>query len=216
MDKIKKLLLGNKSWAQECLADDPDFFKRLADVQQPEFLWISCSDSRVSADTVTNTRPGEIFVHRNVANMVVPTDFNLLTVLEYAVHYLHVKHIVVCGHYGCGGVKAAMTKESYGLINAWLHNIKDVRAQHEQELLTLTDPQSRFDRLVELNVCAQTWNLARTWSVQSAWAKRQAPDLHGWVYDIRTGQLKPLLHLPAGSQVGDHYQFDAPQNLIPS
>lgn len=208
MKSYEKLLLENKAWAQEKLADDQEYFHRLADLQTPEFLWIGCSDSRVPANEITGTTPGEIFVHRNVANMVVHTDLNLLTVLDYAVHHLKVKHIIVCGHYGCGGVKASMTKHNFGIINKWLRNIKDVYRIHQQEIDVLSSEQARVDRMVELNVIEQVMNLAKTSIVQKAWKESHAPHLHGWVYGLNDGLIKPLFDLPAGSHIDPIYEFD--------
>lgn len=208
MKSYEKLLLENKAWAQEKLADDQEYFHRLADLQTPEFLWIGCSDSRVPANEITGTTPGEIFVHRNVANMVVHTDLNLLTVLDYAVHHLKVKHIIVCGHYGCGGVKASMTKHNFGIINKWLRNIKDVYRIHQQEIDVLSSEQARLDRMVELNVIEQVMNLAKTSIVQKAWKESHTPHLHGWVYGLDDGLIKPLFDLPAGSHIDPIYEFD--------
>jgi carbonic anhydrase len=208
MKSYEKLLLENKAWAQEKLADDQEYFHRLADLQTPEFLWIGCSDSRVPANEITGTTPGEIFVHRNVANMVVHTDLNLLTVLDYAVHHLKVKHIIVCGHYGCGGVKASMTKHNFGIINKWLRNIKDVYRIHQQEIDVLSSEQARVDRMVELNVIEQVMNLAKTSIVQKAWKESHTPHLHGWVYGLNDGLIKPLFDLPAGSHIDPIYEFD--------
>lgn len=207
MKSYEKLLLENKAWAAEKIAVDPDFFNRLTHLQTPEFLWIGCSDSRVPANEITGTQPGEIFVHRNVANMVVHTDLNLLSVLQYAVEVLKVKHIIVCGHYGCGGVLAAMTNNSYGIINKWLRNIKDVYRFHQEELENLPADQ-RSDRLVELNVQEQVMNLAKTSIVQKAWKERQHPNLHGWVYGLNNGLIKPIFELPAGTHLDHIYEFD--------
>src|SRR5215217_1537033 len=163
MYSYEKLLLENKAWAAEKIQDDPEYFERLAQLQSPEFLWIGCSDSRVPANEITGTQPGEIFVHRNVANLVVNTDVNLLSVLDYAVTHLKVKHVIVCGHYGCGGVKAAMTNHDYKMVlNMWLRNIKDVYRLHREELDTHEDEEKKFDRLVELNVQEQVMHLAKT------------------------------------------------------
>lgn len=208
MYSYEKLLLENKAWAQEKLADDPDYFNRLAHLQTPEFLWIGCSDSRVPANEITGTQPGEIFVHRNVANMVVHTDLNLLTVLDYAVNHLQVQHVIVCGHYGCGGVKAAMTKHNFGIINKWLRNIKDVYRIHEEELNAMPDEESRTDRLVELNVIEQVSNLAKTSIVQKAWVHNKRPDLHGWVYGLKDGLINPVFEMKAGSRMNEIYEFD--------
>lgn len=208
MKSFEKLLLENKAWAQERVHDNPEYFKRLENIQTPEFLWIGCSDSRVPANQITGTEPGEIFVHRNIANMVVHTDLNLLSVLEYAVVYLKVKHIIVCGHYGCGGVKASMNSHSYGIINKWLRNIKDVYRIHREEIDVLQDENARADRLVELNVREQVLNLAKTSIVQKAWQNEQRPDLHGWVYGLKDGILKPVFHMPASSRIDPLYEFD--------
>ena len=204
----EKLLLENKAWAAEKVADDPNFFNRLANLQTPEFLWIGCSDSRVPANEITGTRPGEIFVHRNVANMVVHTDLNLLTVLEYAVNHLKVRHVIVCGHYNCGGVKASMTKHNFGIINKWLRNIKDVYRFHREELDGIADEEKRADRLVELNVQEQVMNLAKTSIIQKAWAKEQRPHLHGWVYGLKDGLIKPVFEMQAGTHIDNLYEFD--------
>src|SRR5919205_971723 len=170
MHSYEKLLLENKAWASEKVADDPEYFKRLADIQKPEFLWIGCSDSRVPANEITNTQPGEIFVHRNIANLVIHTDVNLLSVLDYAGNHLKVKHVIVCGHYGCGGVKAAATKQDFKyVLNMWLRHIKDVYYLHRDELDAIRDEEVKTDRLVELNVQMQVANLAKTSIIQRAW-----------------------------------------------
>jgi len=208
MKVYEKLLLENKAWASEKVADDPDYFNRLADIQTPEFLWIGCSDSRVPANEITGTQPGEIFVHRNVANMVVHTDLNLLTVLEYAVHHLKVKHVIVCGHYGCGGVKASMTQHNFGIINKWLRNIKDVYRYHRDEIDSIKDEESRVNRMVELNVQEQVMNLAKTSIIQKAWKQNQFPHLHGWVYGLKDGLIKPVFEMPAGTHIDPLYEFD--------
>ena len=208
MKVYEKLLLENKAWASEKVADDPDYFNRLADIQTPEFLWIGCSDSRVPANEITGTQPGEIFVHRNVANMVVHTDLNLLTVLEYAVHHLKVKHVIVCGHYGCGGVKASMTQHNFGIINKWLRNIKDVYRYHRDEIDNIKDEESRVNRMVELNVQEQVMNLAKTSIIQKAWKQNQFPHLHGWVYGLKDGLIKPVFEMPAGTHIDPLYEFD--------
>ena len=199
MNPYDKLLLENKAWAQEMVEDDPDYFNRLAQLQTPEFLWIGCSDSRVPANQITGTKPGEIFVHRNIANLVIHTDVNLLSVLDYAVNHLKVKHVIVCGHYGCGGVKAAMSNHDYNhLLNMWLRNIKDVYRYYEEELTAIADEEARTDRLVELNVQEQVLKLAKTSIIQRAWKNRDAPTLHGWVYGLKDGLLKSLLELQPG------------------
>ena len=208
MNQYEKLLLENKAWAAEKIADDPDFFNRLANLQTPDFLWIGCSDSRVPANEITGTAPGEIFVHRNVANMVVHTDLNLLTVLEYAVNHLKVKHVIVCGHYGCGGVKAATTQHNFGIINKWLRNIKDVYRFYRAELDQIGEEEKRFDRLVELNVREQVMNLAKTSIIQKAWAHEQRPHLHGWVYGLKDGLIKPVFEMEPGTHIDSLYEFD--------
>lgn len=207
MLSYEKLLLENKAWAAEKIADDPEFFKRLSKIQTPEFLWIGCSDSRVPANEITGTQPGEIFVHRNVANMVVHTDLNLLTVLDYAVNYLKVKHVIVCGHYGCGGVKASMSQHNYGIINKWLRNIKDVYRFHREELEAIANDDDRTNRLVELNVQEQVMNLAKTSIIQKSWKYNQAPDLHGWVYGLHNGLIKPVFEMKAGTHLDNLYEF---------
>jgi carbonic anhydrase len=188
--------------------EDPDFFKRLSSLQRPEYLWIGCSDSRVPANQITGTMPGEVFVHRNVANLVVHTDLNLLTVVEYAVEVLGVQHIIVCGHYGCGGIRAAMTSTDFGLINTWLRNIKDVYRIHRAELDAIPDDDARARRLAELNVLEQVDNLAKTTCIQGAWRKYGRPHLHGWVYGLDNGLLKELIEVPAGSVIDPLYQLD--------
>ncbi|MFM9051388.1 MAG: carbonic anhydrase [Bacteroidota bacterium] len=208
MHSYQKLLLENKAWAQEKVLDDPEYFSRLALIQKPEFLWIGCSDSRVPANEITGTQPGEIFVHRNIANMVVHTDLNLLSVLEYAVHHLKVKHVIVCGHYGCGGVKAAMTHHNLGIINKWLRNIKDVYRFHRQEIDAIADADLKIDRMVELNVEEQVMNLAKTSIIQRAWKHEQRPHLHGWVYGLDNGLIKPICEMPAGTHIQDIYEYD--------
>jgi len=208
MDGYKKLLLANKAWVKDKLEVREDYFLRLADDQQPEFLWIGCSDSRVPSEDITGAEPGELFVHRNVANLVIPTDFNMLSVLQYAVEVLEVEHVIVCGHYNCGGVKNAMLHRDFGLINKWLWHIKDVYHLHRAELDAIADDEGRYRRLVELNVTEQVWNLARTSIVQAAWYNRRPLCLHGWVYDLHTGYLKDLLLLTPETQVEDIYRFD--------
>lgn len=207
----EKLLTKNKAWATEKLLDDPNYFTRLENLQEPDFLWIGCSDSRVPADQITGTQPGEIFVHRNIANMVISTDSNMLSVLQYAVEVLKVKHIIVCGHYGCGGVKAATKQHYYGIINGWLNNIKDVYQMYRTELDKMDDNQ-KVDRLVELNVIEQVKNLSKTAIVQGAWQKEQRPHLHGWVYSLHDGIIKPVFEMPADTEIDPLYGFG---NLFP-
>lgn len=192
METYKNLLAGNKKWVQEKLSQDPKFFERLAKGQSPEVLWIGCSDSRVPANEITGTNPGEIFVHRNIANMVVHSDMNMLSVLDYAVNILKVKHVIVCGHYGCGGVKAAMSNEQYGLVDNWLRHIKDVYRLHGQELDSIGDEEQRFNRFAELNVIEQVFDLTKTSIIQNAWRSRNLPMVHGWIYDLQTGIIQDL------------------------
>lgn len=208
MRDIDQLLLANKAWSEGRHSEDPNYFKRLSGTQTPKYLWIGCSDSRVPAETVTGTTPGEIFVHRNIANMVVHTDLNLLSVLEYAVKYLKVEHVIVCGHYGCGGVAASLTNNSFGIINKWLRSIKDVHRIYADEIDASSDPEVRLNRLVEFNVREQVQNLAKTSLIQSAWKDRQGPTLHGWVYGLDNGLINPLCELQYDSEVDPLYRFD--------
>lgn len=191
MAEIRQLFARNRAWAENQTAQDPEFFQRLSRLQVPKYLWIGCSDSRVPANEIVGMAPGELFVHRNIANVVVHTDFNCLSVLQYAVEVLKVEHVVVCGHYGCGGVHAAMGHSECGLVDNWLRHIKDVYARHRQELESL-DKESRGARLCELNVMAQVQNLAMTKIVQHAWDRGQRLSLHGWIYDIRDGLICDL------------------------
>lgn len=188
-DHVANLLENNQQWVAEKLQLDPEFFMKGAQGQHPKYLWIGCSDSRVPPDEITKTSPGEIFVHRNIANLVVQTDMNLLSVLQYAVEVLKVEHVIVCGHYGCGGVNAAMGTHQYGLIDNWIRQIKDTQNYYWQQLNELEET-ARFDRLVELNVIEQVYNLGKTNIVQNAWQEGKRPSLHGWVYDLKTGYIK--------------------------
>lgn len=190
-DKYHGLLEGNKKWSEEKLSSDPNFFKNLSKEQTPEFLWIGCSDSRVPASEVTGTSAGDLFVHRNIANLVVHTDLNLLSVLQYAVEVLKVNHIIVCGHYGCGGVQAAMSNKNPGLVGNWLRHIKDVYDKYSDELEEIVDEKQRLNRLVEVNVLEQVKDLAKTDIVQRAWETREL-EIHGWVYGLETGRIKEL------------------------
>ncbi len=187
----QKLIKGNQIYSDTKKFQDPEYFENLSKGQTPEYLWIGCSDSRVPANEITSTQSGEIFVHRNIANLVVHTDTNLLSVLEYAVKYLEVKHIIVCGHHGCGGIKAAMTNTYHGFVDNWLRNIKDVYHTNEEELAAIADMDERANRLSELNVIEQVRNLAKTTIVQEAWSKREL-HLHGWVYGLKDGLVKDL------------------------
>ena len=209
MKPFEKLLQENKLWAAEQVARDPEYFKRLAGLQTPEILWIGCSDSRVPANQITATEPGEIFVHRNVANLVINTDVNVLSVLDYAVNHLKVKHVIVCGHYGCGGIKAAITKTDFkAVLNMWLRNIKDVYRLHRDELDGIKDEEAQCDRLVELNVQEQIFNLAKTSIIQRAWKNEQRPDLHGWVYGLKDGLINPVCEMKAGTHIDELYEYD--------
>jgi carbonic anhydrase len=208
MKPYELLLQENKNWASGILKEDPDFFKKLSELQTPEYLWIGCSDSRVPANQITGTQPGEIFVHRNVANLVVNTDVNVLSVLDYAVNHLKVKHVIVCGHYGCGGIKAAITKQDFKpVLNMWLRNIKDVYRIHRSELDLIFDENKKADRLVELNVMEQVFNLAKTSIIQRAWKHEQRPDLHGWVYGLKDGLIKPVYEMKAGTAIDGLYEY---------
>jgi carbonic anhydrase len=208
MSALDRLLKNNQTWAAERVREDPEFFTRLAHLQSPEVLWIGCSDSRVAANVITGTLPGEIFVHRNIANLVVHTDVNLLSVLEYGVNVLKVKHVIVSGHYGCGGVRAAMANQSLGIINTWLHSIKDIYRLHEEQLRRIDDEEARLARLVELNVLEQVNNLAKTAVIQKAWKDHRRPTLHGWVYGLDTGHLVPQLELGPDAPVDSVYRYD--------
>src|SRR6187431_3177676 len=208
MKSYEKLLQENKDWATGKLAVDPEYFDRLAQLQTPEFLWIGCSDSRVPANEITGTQPGEIFVHRNVANLVVNTDVNLMSVLDFAVNHLKIKHVVVCGNYGCGGVKAAMSNIDLNqVLNMWLRNIKDIYRIHRKEIEAIADEDKRVNKMVELNVKEQVFNLAKTAIIQKSWNSEQRPDLHGWVYDLSDGIIDPILEMKAGTDIDPVYEF---------
>lgn len=204
-----RLLENNKKWSQKIRQSDPQFFEDQAQDQSPEYLWIGCSDSRVPANEITGTRPGELFVHRNIANMVVHTDMNLLSVLSYAVEILEVKHVIVCGHYGCGGVAAAMSNKQYGLIDNWLRHIKDVYRLYAPELEAIADVNARENRLVELNVIEQVLDLSKTSIVQNAWENNKKLHLHGWVYDLNDGIIKDLkISLSSSKDLHEVYKFE--------
>ena len=192
MRLLSTLLEKNKKWASRIKESDPDFFTKLSKQQNPQYLWIGCSDSRVPANEIVNLLPGEIFVHRNIANLVIHTDLNCLSVIQYAVEVLKVKHIIVCGHYGCGGVKAALENHEHGLIDNWLRNIKDVYRYHQNEIDALQDPNQRINSLCELNVVEQVANVCHTTIVQGAWKTRQELAIHGWIYSIEDGILRDL------------------------
>lgn len=192
MKTLKHLFERNHNWAEKIKKDDPQFFEHLTEQQNPEFLWIGCSDSRVPANQIVNLLPGEIFVHRNIANVVVHTDLNCLSVIQYAIDVLGVKHIIVCGHYGCGGVQAAMENDTHGLIDNWLRHIRDVYRQHRQEIDHLDTQRDKFRRLCEKNVIEQAANVCQTTTVQNAWKQGKEVSVHGWIYSIRNGVLKDL------------------------
>jgi carbonic anhydrase len=204
----KSLLDNNKKWVNDKLANDPEYFEKLAKGQQPPLLWIGCADSRVPANEIIGAQPGEVFVHRNIANMVIHTDINMLSVVDYAVNVLKVKHIIVCGHYNCGGVQAAMGNKSYGIIDNWIRHIKNTYRLHKEELDAIEDEGKRFDRYVELNVSEQVFDLAKTSIVQNAWKNKQDLMLHGWVYSIKEGVVQEVV-----SKVANNSQLDAVYQL---
>jgi carbonic anhydrase len=205
----ESLLQGNRRFIEDALREDPQYFNKLANGQKPPVLWIGCSDSRVPANQITNTNPGEIFVHRNIANMVIHTDMSMLSVLDYAVNVLQVKHVIVTGHYGCGGVLASMTNKQFGLIDNWLRHIKDIYRVHAKELDTIADETKRGDRLVELNVIENVSNLCKTSIVQNAWANNQELKVHGWVYDIGTGIITDMkVSTDNNSKMDEVFRFE--------
>jgi carbonic anhydrase len=192
MRSLKQLFDNNRAWAKNTSAQDPAFFQKLARIQRPDYLWIGCSDSRVPANQITGLQPGEVFVHRNVANVVVHTDLNCLSVIQYAVDVLKIKHIVVCGHYGCGGVNSALLGERLGLIDNWLRHIEDIRDKHTAMLNGLDTHQKKWDRLCELNVIEQVMHVCRTTVVQDAWTRGQELTVHGWIYGLKDGLIQDL------------------------
>ncbi|MCZ7592783.1 MAG: carbonate dehydratase [Kiritimatiellae bacterium] len=192
MPSQKELFANNKAWAADMLAQDPDYFGRLSRQQRPQYFWIGCSDSRVPANVIAGLPPGEVFVHRNISNVVVHTDLNFLSVLQFAVEVLEVSRIIVCGHYGCGGIAAAMENKPHGLIDAWLHHIRDVQRQHTDQLAALPDESARRERLCELNVVEQAMNVCETSIVQEAWRAGQQLAVMGWIYDLKDGLLRDL------------------------
>ena len=208
-DFYKKILDNNKQWVENQLAKDAEFFKDLSKGQNPPLLWIGCSDSRVPANEIIGAKAGEVFVHRNIANMVVHTDMNMLSVLDYAVNVLKVKHVLVCGHYGCGGVKAAMVNDSIGIIDNWIRHIKDVYRHHKKELDNITDENTRFNKFVEINVKEQVFDLAKTSIVQNAWKNGQELYLHGWVYGLNSGYVTDLeVNLSSNNDLDGVYQLE--------
>jgi carbonic anhydrase len=209
MQSYEALLQKNKQWASQKQKQDPEFFERLATQQSPEFLWIGCSDSRVSPEIVVGAEPGEIFMHRNIANQVIHTDFNCLSVLQYAVSILKVKHIIVCGHYNCGGIKAAMDKQRSDLLitNKWLMHIKNTYRLHQEEIDGLEQEEARLNRLVELNVIEQIHALSHTSIIQNSWEEHESPMLHGWVYGVHDGVLNPLITLNHNNEINPIFQY---------
>ena len=204
----EKILERNKKWVEESLALDPNYFQDLAKGQSPPLLWIGCSDSRVPANEIIGAKPGETFVHRNIANMVIHSDMNMLSVLDYAVNVLKVRHVLVCGHYGCGGIKAAMGNDSVGIIDNWIRHIKDVYRFHQAELDGIEDETERFNRFVELNVKEQVYDLAKTSIVQAAWKKGQELSLHGWIYGLNSGYVTDLnVNFSCDKHLSDVYQL---------
>ncbi len=205
----KKILDNNRHWVESKLKEDASYFERLATGQKPPLLWIGCADSRVPANEITGTLPGEVFVHRNIGNMVVHSDMNMLSVLDYAVNILEVSHVIVCGHYQCGGVLAAMDNKQHGLVDNWIRHIKDVYRLHKNELNSIDDFELRADRFVELNVIEQVYDLGKTSIVQNAWTKRGGPILHGWVYDIHNGLVRDLeVNIKNNTELLDIYHIN--------
>jgi carbonic anhydrase len=212
MRPYERLLLENKAWAEEKIAKEPGFFEKLAQEQTPEFLWIGCSDSRVPAELIVNAEPGEIFVHRNIANQVITTDFNSLSVLQFAVAVLRVKHVIVCGHYNCGGVKAALTRPhaDLTLVNEWLMHIKDVYRLHQAEIKNLPSREAQVNRLVEFNIIEQVYRIAHSAIIQRTWKTERRPEIHGWVYGLQDGIIKELIHLTPEHRLESIYQIVDP------
>lgn len=192
METLHHLFKNNDEWVTSKISKDADYFKRMAAAQDPKYLWIGCSDSRVPANEIIGLEPGELFVHRNVANLFLNIDLNSLSVLEYAINMLKIQHVIVCGHYGCGGVKAAMEDNRLGIVDNWLRSIRDVRARFKEDLEILSTPEERYNKLVELNTVQQVLNVCHTTIVQGAWLRNQPLWVHGWVYDLETGKLKDL------------------------
>ena len=208
-DFYNKLIENNKKWVENKLKLNPLYFDKLSKGQKPPLLWIGCADSRVPANEIIGAEPGEVFVHRNIANMVIHTDMNMLSVLDYAVNVLKVKHVIVCGHYGCGGIEAAMTNKSIGLIDNWIRHIKDIYRVHKKELDNIEDLTKRTNRFVELNVVEQVYDLAKTSIVQNAWANNQELAIHGWVYGVDSGIIKDLgVNFKNDSQLDEVYKLD--------
>ena len=205
-DDLSQLFRNNAAWAQSVREQDPEFFQRLSEQQSPQYLWIGCSDSRVPSNQIVGVLPGEVFVHRNIANLVVHTDLNCLSVIQFAVEVLRVRHIIVCGHYGCSGVRAALGRERHGLVDNWLRHLQDVRARHETALAGLADAGAQADRLCELNVIEQVVNVCNTSIISDAWARGQAVTVNGWIYGVHDGLLRDL-HMVVASpdELSDRY-----------
>ena len=208
MNRIQKLLLENKAWAQSKLDINEGYFSDMAKDQSPEYLWVGCSDSRVPESEITNSTPGQILVHRNMANLVVHTDINFLSVLSYAVNTLKVPHIIICGHYNCGGVRAALSQNSLGLIDNWIRNIKDTYLLHKMELEQARSESEKVNKLVEFNVMEQVKNLVHTSIIQQSWHDRHAPHIHGWVYDLNTGLIKELVSIKPGISIDSAHRYE--------
>lgn len=209
MAQLDELFDNNQAWSEKIKQDDPEFFHKLSKQQNPEYLWVGCSDSRVPANQLLGLLPGDIFVHRNIANVVIHTDLNCQSVMAYAVGVLKVKHVIVTGHYGCGGVKAAMGSESVGMLDNWLRNIRDVYHKHQDEVIAITDEDARFDRLCELNVANSVANVAHTSIVQQAWKEGQELSIHGLIYDIKDGKLKQLMPaITSVQQIPERYRLN--------
>ncbi len=209
MELYNKFLENNRRWVNQMLDSDPAYFSKLAQGQKPPLLWIGCADSRVPANEIIGAAPGEVFVHRNIANMVVHTDMNMLSVLDYAVNVLKVQHVIVCGHYGCGGVRAAMSNHQFGLIDNWIRHIKDVYRLHQDELEAISDPVAKENRFIELNVIEQVYDLSKTSIIQNSWTKNKLPYIHGWVYDINNGIIQDLkCSVNDNNDLAKVYQFE--------
>ncbi|WP_027329683.1 carbonate dehydratase [Marinimicrobium agarilyticum] len=207
MTDLKNLFNNNRQWAEQIKAEDPEFFKKLSKQQTPEYLWIGCADSRVPANEIVGLMPGELFVHRNVANLVIQTDLNCLSVMQFAVEYLKVKHVIVTGHYGCGGVNAALANQQFGLLDYWVRNIREVYLKHQDAMDEISDDKKRLDRLCELNVVEQAANVSHTNIIQNAWKRGQELTIHGWIYSIEDGILRDLIPPITGiNQVDERYR----------
>lgn len=216
MENYKSLLLANKAWVKEKLSLQNDYFDNLSKGQQPQFLWVGCSDSRVPAEEVTGTTPGDIFVHRNIANLVVHTDLNVQSVLFYAIEVLKVRDVIVCGHYGCGGVRAAMTQQHFGVMDQWLRNIKDVYHMHRGEIDAAGNEEGRVNKLVELSVLEQLHNIMKTQVLQRAWKMEQRPTLHGWVFGLHDGLLRDLYRFDPSSSIAEEFRYNDESLLRPN